>query len=204
MADVPSLQVPGPIFEIRKNPLGKRLKTFPWWFLAIILIAISAAFIIMANEHLFPISTEHIDTLSAGEISESLKEELALQDVNISAKAELFIQEPGVKWKIIDGRQTFFIEVEDGVLNLIARGEYGQAFDFIKLGLKISIQTSLIAYLLAIFFGLLAGLGRISSNVVFNNLARLYVELVRGIPMIVLIFFISLLHEKFGISAGIH
>ncbi len=40
--------------------------------------------------------------------------------------------------------------------------------------------------------GLLAGLGRISKNIFFNNLSRLYVELIRGIPMLVLIFFIAL------------
>ncbi|MEJ2413558.1 MAG: amino acid ABC transporter permease, partial [Anaerolineales bacterium] len=45
---------------------------------------------------------------------------------------------------------------------------------------------------LAIIFGLLAGLGRISKNIVINNLARLYVELIRGIPILVLIFFIAL------------
>jgi polar amino acid transport system permease protein len=49
-----------------------------------------------------------------------------------------------------------------------------------------------VAYAIALVFGLLAGLGRISRNVVFNNLATLYVELVRGIPMLVLIFFIAL------------
>ena len=192
MTDPPSLQAPGPILEIGRDPLGKRLINFPWWFLAIILIAIWAAFIISGNEYLFSINPEYIESLNAGEISDSLKEELALEDVNISAKAELFIQEPGVKWKIIDGRQTFFFEFEEGILNVIARGEYGQAFDFIKLGLRITIQTSLIAYGIAMIFGLLAGLGRISNNVVFNNLARLYVELVRGIPMMVLIFFIAL------------
>jgi len=192
MADVPSLQAPGPIIEIRNDPLGKKLKSFPWWFLAIILIAIWVAFIISQNEYLFPISSDHIETLSTGEISESLKEELRLQEIKISAKAELFIQKPGVRWKIIDGRQTFFFEVEDGTLNVIARGEYGQAFDFIKMGLRISIQTSLIAYCFAMVLGLLAGLGRITNNVVFSNLSRLYVELVRGIPMMVLIFFIAL------------
>lgn len=70
--------------------------------------------------------------------------------------------------------------------------EYNAAFDFIKAGLIITIKTTLIAYSLAIVFGLLAGLGRISNNVVINNLARLYVELIRGIPILVLIFFIAL------------
>ncbi len=62
----------------------------------------------------------------------------------------------------------------------------------IKKGLVITVKTTLIAYGLAILFGLLAGLGRISKNVVVNNLARLYVELIRGIPILVLIFFIAL------------
>jgi polar amino acid transport system permease protein len=40
--------------------------------------------------------------------------------------------------------------------------------------------------------GLLAGLGRISENVFLVNLSTFYVEVVRGIPMLVLIFFIAL------------
>lgn len=69
---------------------------------------------------------------------------------------------------------------------------YNDAFVFIKSGLIITITTTLKAFLLALIFGLLSGLGRISKNVVINNLARLYVELIRGIPILVLIFFIAL------------
>lgn len=69
---------------------------------------------------------------------------------------------------------------------------YNDAFVFIKTGLIITIKTTLISYSIAIIFGLLAGLGRISKNVVINNVARLYVELIRGIPILVLIFFIAL------------
>ena len=69
---------------------------------------------------------------------------------------------------------------------------YNAAFIFIKTGLIITIKTTLISYSIAIIFGLLAGLGRISKNIVINNIARLYVELIRGIPILVLIFFIAL------------
>jgi len=68
---------------------------------------------------------------------------------------------------------------------------YREAFDFIRAGLGATISISLISYSLALFLGLVAGLGRISKNVFFNNLARLYVEFIRGIPMLVLIFFIA-------------
>lgn len=74
----------------------------------------------------------------------------------------------------------------------LTRENYQEAFNFIKIGIQITIKTSLIAYVFALMLGLLAGLGRISKNLFFNNLSRLYVELIRGIPMLVLIFFIAL------------
>jgi polar amino acid transport system permease protein len=77
-------------------------------------------------------------------------------------------------------------------ITIINRESYRTAFIWILAGIKITVSTSLISYAIAIFLGLLAGLGRISRNVVLNNLARLYVELIRGIPMLVLIFFIAL------------
>ncbi len=72
------------------------------------------------------------------------------------------------------------------------RENYNDAFAFIKAGIGVTIKTALVSYAFALIFGLLAGLGRLSKSVFFNNLARLYVELIRGIPMLVLIFFIAL------------
>ena len=74
----------------------------------------------------------------------------------------------------------------------MTKENYQDAFNFIKIGIQITVKTSLIAYAFALMLGLLAGLGRISKNIFFNNLSRLYVELIRGIPMLVLIFFIAL------------
>ncbi|MEA3338839.1 MAG: amino acid ABC transporter permease [Chloroflexota bacterium] len=75
--------------------------------------------------------------------------------------------------------------------SIYTRENYRAAFEFIKAGLGMTIVTSLVSYVIALLLGLLAGLGRISGNVLFNNLATLYVELIRGIPMLVLIFFIA-------------
>jgi polar amino acid transport system permease protein len=69
--------------------------------------------------------------------------------------------------------------------------EYQEVFNFVKAGLRFTISTALISYGIALMLGLFAGLGRISKNVIFNNIARLYVEFIRGIPMLVLIFFIA-------------
>jgi len=68
---------------------------------------------------------------------------------------------------------------------------YSEAFNFIKVGLSITIKTTLIGFVIALFLGLVTGLGRLSNNVLFRNLATLYVEFIRGVPMLVLMFFIA-------------
>ncbi len=67
-----------------------------------------------------------------------------------------------------------------------------EAFQFIVAGLSVTVLTTLAAFGCALVLGLLAGLGRISRSVVVRNIATFYVEVVRGIPMLVLIFFIAL------------
>jgi len=115
-----SLAQPLKQLRVRRDPLSERLVQFPWWLLAIILIAVWAAYIILSREN--------------------------------------------------------FLE----------------AFNTIKLGLSITISTTLYSYSIALVIGLITGLGRISRNVVVRNIATLYVELIRGVPILVLIFYIAL------------
>jgi polar amino acid transport system permease protein len=168
------------------------MREFPWWFLAIILIAIWAAFIILSNDYLFDVDPSYIQDLDSGQVTEAVTQVFETQGVKLSPTTTLLVQKPGEKWKLTDGRNTYFVNQEDQGLEVFTRGNYGEAFDFIKIGISVTIKTALIAYGIAILFGLLAGLGRISNNIILKNLSRLYVELVRGIPMLVLIFFIAL------------
>jgi His/Glu/Gln/Arg/opine family amino acid ABC transporter permease subunit len=48
---------------------------------------------------------------------------------------------------------------------------------------------SVVAYAIALIIGLIAGLGRVSRNKVLYTLATVYVELVRGIPLLVIILY---------------
>jgi polar amino acid transport system permease protein len=75
---------------------------------------------------------------------------------------------------------------------IFTHANFREALLFIIPGLKVTIVTALSAYGIALALGLIAGLGRISRSVFFNNLATLYVEIIRGIPMLVLIFYIAL------------
>jgi polar amino acid transport system permease protein len=192
VADQISLQTPGPIIEIGKDSMGKRLKDFPWWFVAIILIAIWAAFIIISNDYLFSSNLSLSESLDSGKITDQITQEFESHEIDLKPTTEINVQRPGEKWIITDGLNTYYLKKEDQSISISERGNYGQAFDFIKIGISVTIKTSLIAYGIAVIFGLMAGLGRISKNLVLNNLSRLYVELIRGIPMLVLIFFIAL------------
>jgi polar amino acid transport system permease protein len=65
--------------------------------------------------------------------------------------------------------------------------EINEAFLFIIPGIQITLKITLIAFGLALIFGLLAGLGRISKNALIRNVAITYVEFIRGVPTLVLI-----------------
>lgn len=101
---------------------------------------------------------------------------------------------PSVKERLSQFPWWFVALIDILIITLIAIAtdpSYSQAFNFIKIGLSITIRTTLTAFVFALLLGLLTGLGRISKNVFFRNLATLYVEFIRGVPMLVLIFFIA-------------
>ena len=75
---------------------------------------------------------------------------------------------------------------------VLSGGNFRDAFFFIKEGLSVTILTTLAAFSIALLIGLVTSLGRISSNGFARNAATFYVELIRGIPVLVLIFFIAL------------
>jgi len=62
---------------------------------------------------------------------------------------------------------------------------------FIGTGITLTIYTTLVAFAIALLIGLLAGLGRVSQNGVIRNVAITYVEFIRGVPTLVLIFTVA-------------
>jgi polar amino acid transport system permease protein len=58
-------------------------------------------------------------------------------------------------------------------------------------GIGVTIFVTLVAYSAALVLGLLAGLGRVSPNPVLFNLATLYVNVIRGVPILVQIFYVA-------------
>jgi polar amino acid transport system permease protein len=56
-------------------------------------------------------------------------------------------------------------------------------------GIFLTISVTLTAYILAMCLGLIFGLMRVSTNRVLFNLSTIYVEVVRGVPLLVILLF---------------
>ncbi|MCC7358041.1 MAG: amino acid ABC transporter permease [Anaerolineales bacterium] len=64
-------------------------------------------------------------------------------------------------------------------------------FRAVSAGAVITLVVSISAYAMALVIGLLVGLGRVSKNRLAYNLAAFYVEVVRGVPILVLLLYIA-------------
>jgi polar amino acid transport system permease protein len=67
---------------------------------------------------------------------------------------------------------------------------YYEILRFIPDGILVTFQVTFFSIFFALILGLLTGLGRISKNRIVNSLASIYVEVVRGIPLLVQLFYI--------------
>jgi polar amino acid transport system permease protein len=74
---------------------------------------------------------------------------------------------------------------------ILAAPNYHSTFIYLTQGIVTTLRITFFSFLLATVLGLLTGLARISKNVFFRNLATLYIEIARGIPLMVLIIYIA-------------
>jgi polar amino acid transport system permease protein len=68
---------------------------------------------------------------------------------------------------------------------------YYQTFLFLLAGVKMTLRITLTAFPIAIIIGLFTGLARLSKNIVLYTISTIYVELMRGIPMVVLLLMVA-------------
>ena len=65
------------------------------------------------------------------------------------------------------------------------------AWNYIWPGITVTIQITVISFILSIIIGLVTALARISKNAFIYNVATFYVELFRGLPLLVIILIFS-------------
>jgi len=67
---------------------------------------------------------------------------------------------------------------------------YARILAFVPDGIVVTFEVTVGAILLALVIGLFTGLGRLAKHPLINGAASLYVEVIRGIPLLVQIFYI--------------
>ena len=68
---------------------------------------------------------------------------------------------------------------------------YAQALVLLSKGVKITVLVTLVAYVTACVLGLLLALGGLSRWIVLRQACRLYIEVMRGVPIIVLLLYVA-------------
>jgi polar amino acid transport system permease protein len=76
---------------------------------------------------------------------------------------------------------------------ILTNDNYELAWERILPGLGLTITSTIQAFAIALVIALIIAMGQMSRNVVFRNLSRTYVEFVRGIPILPLIFTVALI-----------
>lgn len=66
---------------------------------------------------------------------------------------------------------------------------YWRIILFVQDGIWVSLTTTVISFLLVLVVGLFVGLGRLSKNKIINGISTVYVEIIRGIPLLVQLLF---------------
>lgn len=76
-------------------------------------------------------------------------------------------------------------------VQILTNDAYGEAWDNIVPGFKLTIYLTVGAFIVAMPLGLLIGMGRLSSNRVINTISQVYIEFIRGMPMLVWLFVVA-------------
>ncbi len=67
---------------------------------------------------------------------------------------------------------------------------YAEIWNFVKDGIAVTLRISVTSFFTILIVGMLGGLGRISGNRIVRGASSLYVEVVRGIPLLVWLLYI--------------
>jgi polar amino acid transport system permease protein len=67
---------------------------------------------------------------------------------------------------------------------------YLEIIKFVPDGILVTFEVTVMSIMMALVIGLFTGLGRIAKNPLINGIASLYVEVIRGIPLLAQLFYI--------------
>jgi len=74
---------------------------------------------------------------------------------------------------------------------ILANPNYHDTFSYLKAGVAMTLYITMLAFPIATVLGLITGLMRTSKNQVLYTISTIYVEVIRGIPLVVLILMVA-------------
>jgi polar amino acid transport system permease protein len=86
------------------------------------------------------------------------------------------------------------------VYNFFTNQTYQEVIKNIYTGVRLTLTVTFFAYSVALLLGLTTALGQLSSSLIPRNLALLYVQAVRGVPILVQIFIVCFVFVPLGIN----
>ncbi len=89
-------------------------------------------------------------------------------------------------WLVVAGGLAAYL-----MYRIVADDLYAQVLTTLAKGLGITVFVTLTGYALASIIGLLLALAALSRYLILRQLARFYVEIIRGIPIIVLLLYVA-------------
>ncbi|MGB2910506.1 MAG: amino acid ABC transporter permease [Anaerolineales bacterium] len=78
-----------------------------------------------------------------------------------------------------------------GIFLIFSDANYYATFRFLLYGVATTLRITLIAFPISVIIGLFTGLARMSKNPIIYNAATIYVEVMRGIPIVVLLLMVA-------------
>jgi len=104
-----------------------------------------------------------------------------------SLSRPLYLQLSKLPWWVI-------ILIAAGILSIfliISDANYYATFQFLLYGVVTTLRITLTAFPIAVIIGLFTGLARLSKNPIIYTAATIYVEVMRGIPIVVLLLMVA-------------
>ena len=118
--------------------------------------------------------------------------------VKIEISDGTLIPEKGDKTLFSAWRITFFGAIAVLIaLPLLRPDPFRDIIMFIPDGVLVTFEVTVLSIICAVLLGLLVGVARISRNPFINKGATVYVEIIRGIPLLVQLFYIYYALAKF-------
>jgi polar amino acid transport system permease protein len=75
--------------------------------------------------------------------------------------------------------------------NILSNSDYNTIFQAVSQGVGVTVYVCLISFAGALIVGLIVGMARLASNRLIIELSSFYVEILRGVPMLVLLYYVA-------------